>query len=198
MKPVPAALALLLALAQPAFAESCQEKFVRVMVERSDRTEPSRNHVTQEIVGGMKSTNWNLQDGSGNWRTEMIEPETMPWSMVVDNILYSSMDKGTTWTKVREMDAGASPEAVKAQLAERAKTVRNAECGEAELEGVVHETVAADYTMEGGYEVSDKFWINPETGYISKAETRMKGNGFESFTTQLIEPAPGLTIEKPE
>ena len=185
------------AIAGPALSETCQEKFVRVMTER-DTTTPVKIHVTQEIVGGMKSTNWNLQDGKGNWRTEMIDPETMAWSMTVDNIFYSSGDKGTTWTKVREMDAGASPEAVAATLVERAKTVRNAECGEEELDGKAHETVAAEYDMQGGYVVHDKYWIDPGTGYIPKLETKMKGSGFESFTTQLIEPAPGLTIEKPE
>ena len=154
--------AFALTIAGPALSETCQEKFVRVMTERNATSDPMKIHVTQEIAGGMKSTNWNLQDGKGNWRTEMIDPETMPWSMVVDNVLYSSMDKGATWKREREMDAGASPEAVAAMQAERAKTVRGAECGEEDLDGVKHETVAADYDMAGGYEVHDKYWINPE------------------------------------
>ncbi|MCG6859303.1 MAG: hypothetical protein LJE67_14685 [Salaquimonas sp.] len=190
--------AVLLASVQPCLAETCQEKFVRVMTERNSSSEPVRIHVTQEIVGGMKSANWNLQDGKGNWRTEMIDPETMPWSMVVDNVLYSSSDKGATWKKEREMDTGASPETVAAMLAERAKSVRDAECGEEELDGAMYETVAAGYDMNGGYEVQDKYWINPDTGFIPKLVTKMKGSGFESLSTQLIEPAPGLEITKPE
>jgi len=190
---------LALAVAEPAMSETCQDKFVRVMTER-DTTSPVKIHVTQEITGGMKSTNWNYQDGKGNWRTEMIDPETMPWSLMVDNILYSSTNKGATWTKVRKMDAGASPEAVAAQLAERAKTVRNAECGEAELDGVKYETVAADYDMGGNFSavVHDKFWVHPDSGFIPKLETKMKGGNFESLTTQLVEPAPGLEIAAPE
>lgn len=179
-------------------AETCEETFVRVMTDRvTDK--PVRIHVTQEIVGGMASKNWNYQDGKGNWMTEMIEPETMAWSMVRDNVMYSSADKGQTWQKIRDVDE-QDPEETARLLAERGKTVRNAVCGQDEIDGVAYETVAADYNLLGDYdaEVHDIFWIDPETGFVPKLETRMKGDGFESVTVQLVEDAPDLVLPTPD
>ncbi len=194
-----AACLIAMALTGTASAETCEEKYVRLMTQRNPGV-PTRIHATTQIVGGMKSTNWNLQDDKGNWRTEMIDPENMPWSMGVDNFLYSSNDKGKTWQKIREMDEASSPEAVRNEQVERAKTVRNVECGQEEHDGVLHDTAVGEYDMSGGMkiEVREKFWVNPQSGYIPKSETTMKAAGFESFTVQLIELAPDLKITAPQ
>jgi len=189
---------ILTAVAAPAaFAETCEEKFIRLMTDRTT-SEPTKIHVTQAIKGGAKTVNWNFQDGKGNWRSEMIEPANGMFSMAVDNVLYSSLDGGKSWQKVREMEEqnAAHDESLK----ERAKTVENAVCSEEELDGVTHEVVEADYKMLGSFnaDIHDKFWVNPETGYVPRLETTMTSTTFESFIVQLLEPAPDLVISKPE
>ncbi|MGB7286055.1 MAG: hypothetical protein WBC71_03900, partial [Salaquimonas sp.] len=183
-----ATLAVLMISTQPVSAETCEEKFVRLMTDRTTK-EPTQIHVTQQIKGSAKTVNWNYQDGKGNWRTEMIEPANAQWSMVADNILYTSSEEGKTWQKVREMDeANADHEK---SMKERAATVENAVCGNEDLDGASHEVVEADYKMLGSFEadIHDKFWIHPETGYVPRLETTMKNTAFESFLVQILEPA---------
>ena len=197
MRPMLAAATLLLAIAQPAFADTCQDRFVDLMVNR-DTTTPVRIHVTQEIVGAATTVNWNLQDGKGNWRTEMIDPENSPWSMVADEVMYFSTDQGKTWAKVR--DAKSDPDATAAALEDRAKTVSNAQCGQDEIDGKSYETTEADYEMQAGAgtAIHEKLWVDPETGLVARSEMRMRASNFESFTTQVIEPSPGLEIAPPQ
>lgn len=197
MKTALAALVITGLSASSALAETCEEKFVQLMTDRTAK-EPTKIHVTQKIKGGTKTVNWNYQDGKGNWLTEMIEPANAQWSMGLDNVLYSSTDKGKTWAKVRDMEA--NNEAHQKSLAERAKTVENAVCGEEELDGVMHEVVEADYQMQGSFtaDIHDKFWVDPQSGYVPRLETTMKSSAFESFIVQRLEPAPGLTFPDPE
>ena len=171
---------------------------MRILVERNS-SEPVKIHATQKITGGMESKNWNYQDGSGNWMSKSIEPENLPWSLVQGKTMYSSTDKGKSWKKVRTIDAAQSPAETKELLRERAKTARNAKCGNEDLDGVSYEVVEGTYDMLGQFnaEVKDKFWVHPETGYIPKLETRMKTKTFESYTLQLVEPAPNLKLPKP-
>ncbi len=186
------------ALASPALAETCQEKFMRILVERN-ASEPVKIHATQKIKGGMATKNWNYQDGAGNWMTESIEPANLPWTLVQGDTMYTSMDKGKSWKKVRTMDTAHDPAETKKLQSERAKTVRNAKCGSEELDGTPHEVVEATYDMLGQFnaEVTDKYWVHPQTGYIPKLETTMKTETFESYTLQLVEPSPDLQLPKP-
>ena len=79
-----------------------------------------------------------------------------------------------------------------------ALTVKNASCGSEELDGVLHETAEADYSnAQMNSEHHEKFWVNPKTGWISKSVGKMKMGAFESTTTQLVEPAPDLSLPTP-
>ena len=88
---------------------------------------------------------------------------------------------------------------VKKTMAEAATTVANEVCGEEEIDGVMHKTVEADYEIPA-YQTKhhQKYWFNPETGWISKAVTETSQSGFESVSTQLIEKAPDLELPTPE
>lgn len=188
---------ILLAGIQSALAVDCEQRFIRLMTDRTTK-EPTKILVTQEIKGGGKTVNWNYQDGKGNWLTEMVEPANAQWSMGLNDVLYTSTDKGETWTKVRDMES--QNDAHQKSLDERAATVENALCAEAELDGLVHQTVEADYKMLGSFEadIHDKFWVAPESGYVSRLETTMKNTAFESFIVQILEPAPDLVLPTPQ
>ena len=190
--------ALTLAFCVPAAAETCHEKFVRVYTDRNDKG-PRKILLIQEIKGAKPTKNYNYSDGSGDWMTEMIEPPNAPWSMVRGNILYTSSDKGKTWKKIRTMDSGSSAEAVAKKLAAAAATVKNAVCAEEELDGAMHETVEADYEQPA-FNTShhDKFWIDPQSGWITKSVGRTSQAGFESLVTQTIEKTPDLKLPTPD
>ncbi len=181
-----------------ALAESCEDKFKRILVEGNGKA-PVKIHLTQKIKGGMESKNWNYQDGKGNWMSEVIEPANMAWSLVQENVLYASNDKGKTWTKVRTMDTGKGSGADDL-LRKRAATARNARCGEEKLGSATHQVVEAEYDLLGQFKavVHDKYWVHPETGYIPRVEQTMKAKGFESFTVQVIEPAQDLKLPTPQ
>jgi len=186
-----------LAGTQNALANDCQQEFISLMKDRTAK-EPTKILVTQQIKDGPKTINWNYQDAKGNWLSEMVEPENAHWSMGLNNVLYSSADKGATWNKIREMED--QNEMHQKSLDERAATVENAQCGETEFEGVAHKTIEADYKMLGSFnaDIHDKFWVNAKTGYVSRLETNMKSTSFESFVIQELEPAPDLTMPNPE
>nr|WP_321445749.1 hypothetical protein [uncultured Cohaesibacter sp.] len=180
-------------------AQTCLDRF-KMLLENGNGDDPVKIHVTQEIVGGMKSTNYFYQAKPGHWMSEMIEPATMPWTLTYDNVMYSSADQGKSWTKVREMDSAANAKAAKEQMQANLKTARDAACSEEELDGVMHTTIEGAYTAAGGFktENQNKYWVNPNTGFIAKAFYHMKADNFESKTTQMIEAAPDLDLPKPQ
>lgn len=193
------AVLIIASLATPtaALADDCRDSFIALMTDRTTK-EPTKILVTQEIKGGMKTVNWNYQDGQGNWLTEMVEPENAQWSMGLDNVLYSSTDQGKTWVKVRDMEEQNDDH--QKSLDERAATVKNPICGKADLDGIAHRTIQADYKMLGSFDadINDKFWVNAETGYVTRLDTQMKSAAFESSITQVMEPAPDLKMPNPQ
>jgi len=199
MRTVTAAIVLSLAAVQPGVAETCQERFTRLLID-GNGDDPVKIHVTQEIKGGATSKNYFYQRVPGHWMTEMIEPADQDWALTHDNVLYTSSDKGKSWKKARAVDSAATAKASKESLMESAKTVTNAACGQEELDGATYDTVEADFETLRGFKTKNhyKYWVDPASGYISKATYDVKAKGFESFTTQLVAPAPDLTLPTPE
>ena len=87
-----------------------------------------------------------------------------------------------------------------ANLKENAKTVKNATCGEEELDGVMHDTVEAEFEATHGYKAQNhyKFWINQKTGWMTKAVYDSKTKSSSSITTQTMEAVPDLTLPMPK
>jgi len=199
MRLLPGAALLLLALpAESTLAETCEERFVHLLVDGNDEG-AVKIHATQEIKGGPTTKNWFLQVSPGHWMSEPIEPPGQPWVLTYDNAMYTSTDGGKSWTKLRDTDSAGDAATSKANLRENAKTTRNAVCGEETVDGNAYETVEADYDTLQNFKTENhfKYWVEPASGFIARATYAMKGNGFESFTTQLIERAPGLTLPTP-
>ena len=192
------ALALLVVSVAPSLAESCQDRFVQLMMEGNGNV-PVKIHVTQEIKGAPASRNIFYRLSPDHWMTEMVEPAGMPWTLEYDNVMYTSADGGKTWAKVREMDSQQDDEAARAAREENAKTVRNVVCSEEAIDGVMHDVVEADFDMLQNFKIENhhKYWVNRDSGFIVKAVYDMKGKGFESRSTQLIEKAPDLALPTP-
>jgi hypothetical protein len=64
----------------------------------------------------------------------------------------------------------------------------------------MHDIVEADYDTPQNFKSENhhKYWVNRKSGFISKATYNIKGKGFESFTTQTSQKAPGLTLPTPK
>lgn len=199
MKPALAALAILFATAYPALAETCHEKFVRLMV-GGNADEPVKIHVTQESKGAKPSENDFFQQSKGHWMTVMIEPANQPWVLTYNNTMFTSTNEGKSWQKIRTLDSEQNAENANKDRRENAKTVRNAACGEEVFDGIAHETVEADFNVVQTYKSENhyKYWVNKETGWISKAIYRTKSAGYEGTSTQIIVPAPDLSLPTPD
>lgn len=184
--------------ALPAAAETCEETFVRLLV-GGNSVGPVKIHVTQQIAGAPASTNWSYQVTPDHWMTEVIEPAGQPWVLAYADVMYTSADKGETWTKLRDIDSAGNADGAKAAMAENAATTRNAVCGEEELDGVTLQTVAADFDMLQNFRTENHhtYWVDPD-GFIVKAVYEMKASNFQSVTTQLIERAPDLSLPTPQ
>lgn len=190
---------LAIASIQPALAESCQETFVRLLTE-GNGDGPVTIHATQEMKGAAASENYFYQAAPGHWMTEMIDPDTQPWVLAYDNVMYTSSDKGQSWDKLRDFDSSGNQDSAKADLKTNAATARNASCRKEDLDGITHDVVEADFDTLQNFKTENHFtyWVNPETGFIAKAVYAMKGEGFESVTTQLIESTPDLELPTPD
>ncbi len=194
-----ATTALLLASTQAAFANPCQEKFAQLLIHgNGDR--PSIIRITTEPKGGQVSKNDFFFKTTGHWMTVMTEPANQPVTLAYDNKMYTSSDNGKSWKKIRDMDSEKNRlDNIRNQEA-NAKTIKNAVCGEELLDGVMHDTVEADFDTVQQYKSSNhyKYWVNRKTGRITKSTYDSKSSGYQSFTTQVIEDAPDLTLPMPE
>jgi hypothetical protein len=202
----PAFAAAIFALCLPASAETCREKFMRVMVGRNEpapgvkpEDHPMKIRVITEIKGQKPMTNWHYSIGKGHWMTEMIDPPNLPSSLVYDNVMFYSTDKGKTWKKIRNIEKESKLVDHKKRLRDAAASAKNEVCGEELLDGVKHETVAADYVYaDMDAKFHETFWVNPATGWVTKARLHTVQPGFESVTTQFPQKAPGLTLPTPK
>ncbi len=199
MRAAVAAIAILLVSVHPGLSETCHEKFVRLMV-GGNSDQPVKIHVTQAQKGAKPSTNNFFQQSPGHWMTQMIEPANQPWVLTHNNTMFTSADEGKSWQKIRTLDSEHNDENARNDRRKNAETVRNAVCGEEALDGVAHETVEADFNTLQSYKTENhyKYWVNRETGWISKATYRTKGEGYEGVSTQLIVAAPELSLPTPE
>ena len=191
---------LYIASLAPAFADACQDRFAQLLVPGNQEVRPVRLHLTQEIVGGKTSLNYHYSDGEGNGMTEMIDPANAPWSLFLGDNMYSSSDKGKNWSFMNSYDAKKSLADTKEKLANDAAKATGVLCAKEEYDGLSHEVVEGNYnsTMVNGAAIYQKFWINPKTGWIVKSYSNLKMAGFESKTTQVVEPYPDLVLPKPE
>lgn len=186
------------ACAGPALAETCEETFVRVFTDRAPKG-PIRIDATQEVKGAKPSRNITYQTGTGDWMTEMVDPPGMPWTLVAKDVMYMSTDRGKSWKKLRTVDSAQNMEASLDALKAAAKDATGIACGREEMDGIAYDTIQADYVMaQYNSAHTDKYWIDPGTGWVRKLVTRTRMSGYETTATQLVEKAPGLKLPAPD
>ena len=194
-----AASLIFLACVQPSLAEPCKEKFAQLLIQ-GNGPHPVTIRITSEPKGGTVSKNEFFFKTTGHWMTVMTDPANQPITLAYNNKMYTSSDEGKSWKKVREMDSEQNRLDNIRNQEENAKTIKNAACGEEMLDGVMHDTVEADFDTVQQYKSSNhyKYWVNRETGWITKVTYDSKSSGYESFTTQLLEKTPDLELPMPE
>ncbi len=193
-RPVILATALLLASTQFSLAESCHEKFVRLLIGGNSK-QPTKIDIVTEPKNGPISKNEFFYQKTGHWMTVMAEP-AQSITLAHNNTMYTSSDKGKTWKKIRSMDSEKNEKIGRENRVENAKTVKNAVCGEEELDGAMHDTVEAEFTnmQAGKSESRHKYWIHKETKWMSKAVYHSK-----SFViTQVMSPDPDMALPTPK
>ena len=194
---IAAAVALALG-AQPALADACLDRFVKILTDVSEKG-PVKIHVTQQYKGAPATENVHYSLSSGHWMTKMLKPANAPWSLGYKGALFTSSDKGKTWRKVRALPMPTPEERLKA-LKKSAKTARNAKCGTETLAGATYDTVEGDYTFQGNMKIEyhHKYWLDPSSGFIHKAVYTFRSRAISGHITQLIERTPTLTLPMPK
>lgn len=188
----------LLGPVQTAIADTCLEAFVQAWTKPRPSTGFVKIHITSQIAGQKPTSNYNISDlATGDWLTQMIDPPNMPWSMAMGKAMYVSNDKGKSWKKVRDLEEGHSPEAVRRQVAENMKSAKNAKCGTEEINGLPHETVEAEYIAQGNILMKDKSWLHPKTKGIVKSESLMRQGKFEIKNIQVVVYLTEFNFPKP-
>ena len=77
----------------------------------------------------------------------MIEPANGQWTLVHDDVMFTSSDKGATWKKLRALDSANNADQLRRNMEEAAATVKDAACGTEAIDGVAHDTVEASYEI---------------------------------------------------
>lgn len=190
------ALCLLLA-ATPAAADDCVDRIAAIVTDRSV-DQPVEARIVTETKGQPTITNDFLIAEPGHTMFRPVDPAGMPWTLTVAGTMYNSTDGGESWTAVHSFDPDAQAAAEEAALAAQAETIANAVCDSEEVDGTTYDRLSAEMKMQGGFDVASTWWVDPATGFVARTESRMTGNGFDSFVTQEWQPAPGLTLPVPE
>lgn len=197
MKTVISGALYLLASIQVANADSCADKFIALFVQ-ADQGLPTKAFNTTEFKGAPPMTNeFHFLSQNHNLSVPINPP--LPWVLTYDGSMYQSSDRGSTWTKVRDLDTPA-PEVVLEQKLSDAKSLRNTECVEEDIEGVSFQRIAGDITLTQGMTTENRYtyWVREDDGFIAKATYDTKAPNFEMKITQDLEPAPDLQLPLPE
>lgn len=192
-------LFVLFSVPNQAWADACLERF-KTLLEGNSPDTPVKIHITQEVSGAPATKNWFYGDGQGNWMTEMIEPETMQWTLFRSDSMYSSTDKGSTWSFVREMNSDGSKKAAEEMLEKHRASATNTICGSEEVDGTTYETVSGEYTSAAlqGAAVEQKYWVEPATDWIARSYTNSRTSAFEMKVTQVLEVQSSVDLPNPE
>jgi hypothetical protein len=197
------AAASLMIAAVPAEADdaACLERFRSLVADGNPDRGPVRIHVLQ-TVGNQQTENYfySAGGGSGDGLMEPVRNMGDMWVLFRNQKMYTSNDAGKTWAFGRDMDDASQPEAYKAQVRKDLETVAKVACAEETLDGVAHDTVEGEFNSSAlqGAATFNKYWINRETGWLTRYVSASGSGAGKLEVTQTIEPAPDLQLPNPE
>jgi hypothetical protein len=197
------AAASLIIAAAPAEADdaACLERFRSLVADGNPDRGPVRIHVLQ-TVGNQQTENYfySAGGGSGDGLMEPVRNMGDMWVLFRNQKMYTSNDAGKTWAFGRDMDDASQPEAYKAQVRKDLETAAKVACAEEALDGVAHDTVEGEFNSSAlqGAATFNKYWINRETGWLTRYVSASGSGAGKLEVTQTIEPAPDLQLPNPE
>ena len=170
------------------------------MVEWYEGNTPGTAYMVNEITGQDVTEHEFLFADWDHYLFKPVVPAGGAWLLTYDGTTYQSTDEGATWVKAYSFDKDETHRINSESVKEQASTVRNAVCGEEDVDGIMHETIEADFSnlTPSRFELHNKYWINSETGYVTRSISHTMMEGFDSIGTQNWVPAPGLTLPIPE
>ncbi|MCB1475861.1 MAG: hypothetical protein H6883_09310 [Rhodobiaceae bacterium] len=197
MKSLLAALLILALSAPAALADDCVGRVADILKGSAGR-EKTMAVITTEMKGQKPTVNEFHYAKWDHYMVRMIEPAGQPLTLTHDGAMYQSADEGKSWTKVHSFDKEETRALGQKTVEEQAGSIRNAICGNEELDGKTYDTLEADMTNVSGmkFQIHSKYWVAAD-GFVVKATTLMKADNFESFTTQEWQPAPDMELPLP-
>lgn len=199
MKKILAATFLLLCSTQLAQSDTCRDKFISIVTDQTPKG-PIKTDATTKLDSGVVMKNKFYQTELDHWMSEGVEPKGMPWTLSYKHAMYTSVDKGKTWKKLKALDSEKARQDAWNNLVEEAKSTKNTLCGEEEIDGVVYDWVEGEYSshLNAKAEYRNKYWVNRQTKWVTKAIYEVTGAKYKSTVSQLIEKAPDLSLPIPE
>lgn len=184
---------------QPAYAETCREQFIRIFAP-SEKSQKSLRSYNTATTNGENEQKFNLFSIGDNHILSQALVPAAPWSLIYNQQMFISNDKGKSWIKVRDLPDNELDEAALAAKTTGLAKIGNEECGTDTYEGKETNTIQADLdvTPEAPFKTTVKFWMDTETGNMLKSTTRTIMPGADHFVTQIIEQAPDLVLPTPD
>lgn len=185
---------------QVAAAETCGEKLSRLMIEWLEPRAPATALMRVETKDQGTTVTRFLHLDADRYMVEAVEPADAPWYLTIEGTTWQSADGGANWTKAYSFNAEETRARNAESVRKQAASVENAVCGTEEIDGVMHDTIEADMSNPppAAFQIHATYWINQETGFVTRTQSRMTMDAFESTTTQEWTPAPDLVLPSPQ
>jgi hypothetical protein len=179
---------------------ACAKRIGDLLKRSVSDVRPGRATMTIEMKGAPAMVSEYLLAGPSHGLHKPVSPPSPSWTLTTPGAMFQSTDGGKTWKKVRTFDAAAQKAQTEKTVAAQAQSITEAVCGNEPIDGVAHDKLEATITNPppGEFKMRNTYWMNSETGFISKTIMRVVSGGPKSVTTQEWTPAPGLKLPKPE
>lgn len=189
-------VAVLIFAAPAAQADECDELFLRLMTEGNPDV-PVVIEATQSFNGAPPTVTRHSADVSGDWLSEAIEPATLPWSMQRGEVMYSSSDRGQTWSELGRFTA-EQRDAARETLRQEAETRHDVICRADTRDGVEYQLVEGRYTANSQQDAQMflRYWLEPD-GWIVLHEMQVRAEAYDLDVTQVLQRVENVTLPSP-
>ncbi len=184
----------------PAHADQAEcERAVRALMapygENAPKQQLNRFGTSVTKFGEHEMRGYSLQTAEGS---VYYNADKTPASLSFTNgDVYTTADKGETWTLVNSTSEDAMKTAM-AGVVSQAESATNITCEYGvDLNGRTVNHYAAEYEVYNtGTPTRSEYWVDPETGFVWRDTMHSMGDP-EMFVTVDAEPAPDMTLPDP-